>query len=257
MQTNAGEMGHTIIHKQCTDSTNEDAKRGGDSGAEHGTVYTADRQNAGKGRRGRSWLSESVDNLYFTLLLRPDLAPEKVTMLTLVMAYAVSEAIDKTTGLATGIKWPNDIVVNSKKVCGILSEMKLNKNRPAYCVIGVGINMGQVDFPQELLDKATSLYAEADRVPDKQMLLREILNTFETAYTSFLEAEALTPILEPYNARLVNRNRNVRVLEPGGEYEGISLGVTATGELLVEKTDKSVQKIYAGEVSVRGLYGYV
>lgn len=263
-------IGHIIVRKNCVDSTNEEAKRGADSGAEHGTVYVADEQTAGKGRRGRSWLSESRENLYFTLLLRPKLAPEKVTMLTLVMAYAVAVAVEKVTGLQTSIKWPNDIVVNDKKVCGILSEMKLDKQRCAYCVIGVGMNIGQTQFPEELQDKATSLQAELlnaksvytvseelSAAPDKQTILQEILVAFEKAYEAFLEAETLLPLLETYNAHLVNKNRRVKVLEPSGAYEGTALGVTATGELLVEKEDGTVQRVYAGEVSVRGLYGYV
>lgn len=263
-------IGHIIVRKNCVDSTNEEAKRGADNGAEHGTVYVADEQTAGKGRRGRSWLSESRENLYFTLLLRPKLAPEKVTMLTLVMAYAVAVAVEKVTGLQTSIKWPNDIVVNDKKVCGILSEMKLDKQRCAYCVVGVGMNIGQTQFPEELQDKATSLQAELlnaksvytvseelSAAPDKQTILQEILVAFEKAYEAFLEAETLLPLLETYNAHLVNKNRRVKVLEPSGAYEGTALGVTATGELLVEKSDGTVQRVYAGEVSVRGLYGYV
>ena len=257
-------IGHIIVRMHSVDSTNEEAKRRGDLGAEHGTVYVAKHQTAGKGRRGRSWLSESRDNLYFTLLLRPKLAPEKVTMLTLVMAYAVALAVEKVTGLQAGIKWPNDIVVNNKKVCGILSEMKLDKQKPAYCVIGVGMNIKQTEFPEELKDKATSLQAEymcmnGENTPtfSKEILLGEILTAFEGAYEAFLETETLIPILETYNNHLVNKNRNVRVLEPGNEYEGFALGVTETGELLVEKSDKTVQKVYAGEVSVRGLYGYV
>lgn len=270
---------HMIIYKECVDSTNEEAKRGGDRGALHGTVYCADRQTAGKGRRGRSWLSESEENLYFTILLRPKLPTEKVTMLTLVMAYAVALAVEKVTGLQAGIKWPNDIVVNDKKVCGILSEMKVEKQKPAYCVIGVGMNIGRTQFPEELREKATSLWTEmmnkkesgvsdaellakrakSDKMPapDKEILLQEILITFEEAYKTFSDAKSLHPILEVYNAHLVNKGRSVRVLEPGGEYEGVAMGVTATGELLVEKDDKTLQKVYAGEVSVRGLYGYV
>lgn len=272
----AENIGHKIIYMQCVDSTNEEAKRGGDNGASHGTVYVAEEQTAGKGRRGRSWLSESAENLYFTLLLKPDIAPEKATMLTLVMAHAVSQAIEKMTGLVAGIKWPNDIVVNKKKVCGILSEMKLDKGRSAYCVIGVGINIGQTEFPEELQDKATSLWAELmagreedisgaktiavpgkNQILNKQTLLQEILKVFEGAYQAFLKTEDLSPMLDAYNAHLVNKNQNVRVLEPAGAYEGVALGVTSTGELLVEKNDKTVQKVYAGEVSVRGLYGYV
>lgn len=272
------QVGHRILHKTCVDSTNEEAKRDAEKGAAHGTVYWADRQTEGKGRRGRSWISQDGSNLYFTVLLRPTLAPEKITMLTLVMAYAVALAIEKCTGLETGIKWPNDIVVNGKKVCGILSEMKMERQQPAYCVVGVGINIGQTTFPKELRDKATSLCTElqkrttnagtkgvnlcavgnsAEDGSDKEKLLQEILKAFEDAYQAFLEAENLLPIWENYNGHLVNRNRQVRVLEPGGEYEGTALGISPAGELLVEKSDKTIQKVYAGEVSVRGLYGYV
>lgn len=261
----AGNIEYQIVNMHCVDSTNEEAKRGGDNGAEHGTVYVAERQTAGKGRRGRSWISDSDKNLYFTLLLRPTLNPEDVSMLTLVMAYAVAEAIQEHTGLQTGIKWPNDIVVGDKKVCGILSEMKLEKQQCAYCVIGVGINVEQTDFPEELQDKATSLYAEMqnagqgmkDAKLDTNSLLRIILEHFQVTYEAFCKAKNLTPILEQYNTLLVNKGRRVKVLEPGNEYEGLSTGITPFGELLVVKDDKSIQRVYAGEVSVRGIYGYV
>lgn len=258
-------IGHIIVRMHSVDSTNEEAKRRGDLGAEHGTVYVAEHQTAGKGRRGRSWLSEDAKNLYFTLLLRPDLEPNTVSMLTLVMAYAVAEAIQEQTGLQTGIKWPNDIVIGDKKVCGILSEMKVEKQQCAYCVIGVGINIEQKVFPQELQDKATSLYAELNKVPSKclaekpdaEHLLEAVLNKFRMVYEMFCREKSLAPILEQYNALLVNKDRQVRVLEPGHEYEGMSLGITPFGELLVKTEDGTVQKVYAGEVSVRGLYGYV
>ncbi len=251
-----GRINRSIIQLDCVDSTNEEAKRGGDNGALHGTVYCARRQTAGKGRRGRGWVSDSEENLYFTVLLRPELAPEKITMLTLVMAHAVAEGICKETGLETKIKWPNDIVVNNKKVCGILSEMKLENRRAAYCVIGVGINIGQTSFPEELQDKAASLKTEGAQT-DVQSLLQSILKGFEDVYALFLETEDLTPILDIYNARLAGRGGMVRILEPAGEYEARSLGINHLGELLVEREDGQVSNIYAGEVSVRGLYGYV
>ncbi len=258
-------IGHNIVHMHSVDSTNEEAKRCGDRGAEHGTVYVAEHQTAGKGRRGRSWLSEDARNLYFTLLLRPALEPNTVSMLTLAMAYAVAEAIQEQTGLQTGIKWPNDIVIGEKKVCGILSEMKVEKQQCAYCVIGVGINVEQKVFPQELQDKATSLYNELEKLsskgcaekPDADNLLETILSKFKIVYEKFCREKSLAPILEQYNALLVNKDRQVRVLEPGHEYEGVSLGITPLGELLVKTEDDTVQKVYAGEVSVRGLYGYV
>lgn len=252
-----GWAGRKLVFQECVESTNEEAKRGGDAGAEHGTVYQAKVQTAGKGRRGRTWVSDSEENLYFTILLKPDFAPEKATMLTLVMADAVAEAIEKNSSLPTGIKWPNDIVVNGRKVCGILSEMKLVGSQIAYCVIGVGINIGQAQFPEELKDTATSLMVETGKDIEMEALLKDILANFEQAYERFCSAGDLTFLLERYNNLLVNKGKVVRVLEPGGAYEGISEGISAKGELLVRTEDGTVQKVYAGEVSVRGLYGYV
>lgn len=248
--------GYQVIHLSVVDSTNEEAKRRGDAGATHGSVFRADVQTAGKGRRGREWVSESADNLYFTLLLRPNLIPEKLSMLTLLMAYAVAQGLEKTTTLQPKIKWPNDLVLGNKKVCGILSEMKLENRSAAYCVIGVGINIGQKVFARDLQDKATSLVAEGVQV-DAKSLLAAVLEAFAGLYDTFMESGDLGFIKDKYNEMLAGRNGQVRVLEPGGEYEGKSLGINRTGELLVEKKDGTLQAVYAGEVSVRGLYGYV
>lgn len=249
--------GKKLIHRPQMDSTNEEAKRAGKDGCEHGTVFWADTQTAGKGRRGRSWYSDSVGNLYFTILLRPVLTPEKASMLTLVMAYAVTKAIRCSTGLEAFIKWPNDIVVNGKKVCGILSEMKLTGTCMEYCVIGVGINVGPQTFEADIADKATALDLEAGTKTDREALLWEILTVFEEEYEKFLEQENLEFMLTDYNEWLINRERMVKVLEPRGEYEALAKGINTGGELIVELPDGKRQKVYAGEVSVRGLYGYV
>lgn len=256
-----------MIHEVQMDSTNEEAKRAGDKGEAHGTVFWADCQTAGKGRRGRSWYSEKQGNLYFTILLRPKLTPEKASMLTLVMAYAVALAVRRETGLEALIKWPNDIVVHEKKVCGILSEMKLKGTAVDYCVVGVGVNVGQKQFAQDIQDKATSLDAElsaktgelgqASEGISPDHLLQQILYYFEQEYERFEKAQNLAPMQEAYNALLINLDKQVRVLDPKGEYEGIARGITRTGELLVETAKGQCQKVYAGEVSVRGLYGYV
>lgn len=249
--------GKKIIHEARLDSTNEAAKQGGDAGEAHGTVFWADSQTAGKGRRGRSWYSEEQGNLYFTILLRPQLTPEKASMLTLVMAYAVVQAVRELTGLEALIKWPNDIVVHGKKVCGILSEMKLAGMAVEYCVVGVGVNIAQQYFAEEIQDKATSLAVEAGQAFEPEKLLQEILYFFEQEYERFAAAQNLAPIQEQYNALLINLDRQVRVLDPKGDYEGIARGITPTGELLVEVSEGDCRKVYAGEVSVRGLYGYV
>ncbi len=249
--------GQKIIYEEQIDSTNEAAKRAGDAGEVHGTVFRADRQTAGKGRRGRSWHSEEENNLYFTILLRPELSPEKTSMLTLVMAYAVAKAIQECTGLEAMIKWPNDMVVNGKKVCGILSEMKLERMTVDYCVIGVGINVGQKDFSEDIRETATSLSVESGQEMDCAVLLQAVLDCFEQAYESFMRVGSLASLQKEYNTLLINRDRQVRVLDPKGEYEGIAKGITETGELMVETAEGVCQRVYAGEVSVRGLYGYV
>jgi BirA family biotin operon repressor/biotin-[acetyl-CoA-carboxylase] ligase len=249
--------GKIILHEKQMDSTNEAAKRAGNKGAAEGTVFWADTQTAGKGRRGRSWYSHEADNLYFTILLRPSVTPDKASMLTLVMAYAVAKAVREFTGLNAQIKWPNDIVVEGKKICGILCEMKLDGTRLDYCVAGVGINVGKQEFAEDIRDKATSLEEQCGRKTDREGLLQAILGYFEKGYEEFLRSEDLSFLREEYNEWLVNLNRQVRVLEPQGEYEGVAKGITSTGELLVEVAEGQVEKVYAGEVSVRGLYGYV
>jgi len=229
-------------------------------------------QTEGRGRRGREWESPAGCNLYFSLLLRPTVAKDKASMLTLLMAYAVYKAVDMCLKEETsskdasgadlsvapcGIKWPNDVVVNGKKVCGILTEMQIEGNGDYYVIIGVGINVGKQEFPPELADKATSL---ADVCPKEILripLLADILKNFEEEYEGFCRAQNLEAFREKYNQCLVNRNRQVCVLDPKGEYRGTALGINDSGELLVEREGDTVETVYAGEVSVRGIYGYV
>lgn len=239
------------------DSTNEEAKRLAEQGAPHGTVVTADKQTAGKGRRGRSWVSPPGTNIYFTLIVRPGFAPEKASMLTLVAAHALTRGIAQETGLVPGIKWPNDIVIDGRKVCGILTEMSVEQNAVRHVVIGAGINVREQSFPPELADKAIALDTACGRCIDRERLLNAVLKAFEEDYEDFCKTESLVRIRDSYNHLLVNRDREVCVLEPGGEYRGISRGITDTGELIVELRDGSRRQVFAGEVSVRGIYGYV
>lgn len=244
------------------DSTNAQAKRDAANGAEHGTLIVADMQTAGRGRRGRQWSSPAGANIYFTLLLRPGFAPDKASMLTLVMALAVAEGVKKAfSGIpdcpAPGIKWPNDIVVNGRKVCGILTELSVKQERIDYVIIGVGVNVKRQEFAPELADKAASLEAECGQSLSREALLAYIMESFQEYYTLFEGQENLAGLRESYDRMLVNRNHEVCVLDPKGEYRGIATGITDTGELCVELPDGSQTKVYAGEVSVRGIYGYV
>ncbi len=244
---------------ESIDSTNLRAREEAEKGAPHGTMIVADLQTSGRGRRGRNWESPAGVNIYFSLILRPDLVQDKASMLTITMAHSVCKAIARKTGLDCKIKWPNDIVVNGKKVCGILTEMGLKKDGGYYVVIGVGINVRSQHFAPELAYKATSLEDEDGRSQklSRNHLLVEIMNAFEEDYDSLMLCQDLTGILDSYNHMLINRDARVRVLDPKGEYEGEAKGITKTGELLVETADGTVLQVYAGEVSVRGIYGYV
>ncbi len=254
--------GRRLVFFESTGSTNPDAKRFAEEGAPHGTTVVADRQTAGRGRRGRSWESPAGRSIYFTSIVRPAFVPDKASMITLVMALSVAEAIQEVTGIPTGIKWPNDIVVNGKKVVGILTEMSMTPemNEIQFLVAGVGVNVNQEsleEFPEDLRGTATSLKIESGRQFDRAALLAEILARFEESYETFERTVDLSGLRARYESRLVGRNAVVRVLDPAGEYTGISRGITETGELIVEKESGERTLVYAGEVSVRGLYGYV
>ncbi len=249
--------GNTLYFYEETGSTNIDAKRLAEEGAPHGTVAVADKQNAGRGRRGRVWQSPAGKDIYFTLLLRPDFAPDKASGLTLVMALSVAQAVEAFCGLAVGIKWPNDIVVNGRKICGILTEMNVEPGYIQYVVIGAGINVNLAQFPEEISKTATSLFLESRTQWPRAELLQNVLKRFEYNYEVFLQTQDLTGIRTEYMKHLVNVDKQVRVLDPGGEFEGIARGIDSSGELLVEKESGEIVKVYAGEVSVRGLFGYV
>ena len=254
-----GVFGQRVVSYAITDSTNTRAKQLAEEGAVHGTLVVANMQTAGKGRRGRSWQQEEGSVIAMSLLLRPTFSPDKASMLTLLAAHSVAGAIEAVTGLPAAIKWPNDIVINRKKTVGILTEMSLGVEQAAidYIVIGIGINVNNTAFPEDIRDMATSLYLEKGERVSRSVLIAESMRRLEADYEAFLETEDLSAILQDYNAHLISMNKEVRVLDPKGEYTGISRGMDAQGELLVERADGEIIKVYAGEVSVRGLYGYV
>ncbi len=249
-------MDFEIRHYETIDSTNTEARRAAQAEGCDRLVIVADRQTAGKGRRGRSWESEAIGNLYFSVLLRPELPTEKAPMVTLVMAYSVADVI-RTHLPNVQIKWPNDLVVDGKKLCGILTEMHLKENRIEDVIIGVGINVNGSRFSDALSKTATSMSVQLGKQVDREALLRGILKTFEENYEKFCEMQTLEFLQDEYNRLLANRQKQVRVMTPGQEYQGFALGINEVGELLVQREDGSVERVYAGEVSVRGIYGYV
>lgn len=249
--------GQEIVCFTETDSTNVRARKLEENGAAHGTLVVAEQQTAGRGRRGRGWESPAGSSIYMSLLLRPEFLPNKAPMLTIVMAYSVATALREQTGLDFRIKWPNDIVLNGKKVVGILTEMSTEIEYINHVVIGVGINVNTEAFPEEICATATSIRRESGKTWRRAELIAAILRQFEVQYERFVKEEDLAYLREAYDAILVNCNREVRILGEKDGYRAVALGIDDQGELLVRKEDGTVTSVYAGEVSVRGIYGYV
>jgi BirA family biotin operon repressor/biotin-[acetyl-CoA-carboxylase] ligase len=241
------------------DSTNTKAMELAGTGCSHGTLVIAESQEMGKGRRGRSWSSEKGSGIYMSMVLRPDLTPDKAPGLTLVAALSVIKAIEDVEKIQPDtlqIKWPNDIVLNKKKVCGILTELQLDGTKVGSVIVGIGVNVHQKHFPEEIKETATSLELETGENFHRRGLVEHILRCFEIYYDKYMQTGDLSLLRQEYESYLVSKEQVVKVLDPAGEYEGIAKGITPRGALIVE-TESGLCYIDSGEVSVRGIYGYV
>lgn len=234
-------------------------------------LVCAKKQTDGRGRAGRQWQSEE-GGLFFSLYLRPEFATDKASMLTVIMAVAVAKAIKKYLAeyvvweierkCSVAIKWPNDVILNKKKVVGILTTLQLDESpkdgRLGYgVVIGVGVNTNQKTFAEDICDKATSICNEIGISILDEILLKYIEEYFMQEYTTFEKEQNLNFLKDDYEAMLINVDKQVRVLEPAGEYTAVAKGINEKGHLLVTREDGQLVEVYAGEVSVRGIYGYV
>lgn len=250
-------LGKELICYKETGSTNNDVKKVAEEGAKEGLVIVADMQNGGRGRRGRVWQTPSGTSIAVSFLLRPDIRPENASMLTLVSAVAVARTINEIIPDACTIKWPNDVLLHNKKVCGILTEMAAEPEVIHYVIPGIGINVNQESFPEDIRDIATSILIETGAKYNRSALVARLLEIFEEEYALFLETQDLTRILPTYHSMLANKDKEVRVLDPKGEFNGIARGIDRLGQLQVELETGKIVSVYAGEVSVRGIYGYV
>ncbi|MCI8565346.1 MAG: biotin--[acetyl-CoA-carboxylase] ligase [Lachnospiraceae bacterium] len=250
-------IGHPFFHMEEVDSTNEEAKRYASQGVESGALIVAEKQTAGKGRRGRSWSNTPGECLQMSLLLRPSLTPNETAGLTLVAALAVCRAVESVLpSLRPQIKWPNDVIVGTKKICGILVELLLDAGQNIV-VIGIGVNVNNMCFPGELREKATSLRLETGRPVERELLMERIWQDFETLYERYQLTNNMRGLKPDYEQRLVNIGRPVCVRYAAESLEGIAEGIDTEGRLLLRGNDGIQRRIDAGEVSVRGIYGYV
>ena len=250
-------IGSEIHFYDQIDSTNNEARKIAENGAQHGTLVITECQNGGRGRRGKTWISPSGSGIWMSIILRPEMEPYNASMLTLIAALAATSAIRKCCGTECYIKWPNDIVLNGKKICGILTEMSAEPDAVNYVVIGIGINVNTTEFDEEIKAVASSLFAETGQKIKRSMLVAAFATEFEKYYDIFIQTQDMSHLVEEYNSMLINAGKEVTITDSKGAFSGIAIGTDNKGQLIVTCEDGSVKNIIAGEVSVRGLYGYV
>ncbi len=245
-----------IYYKDELDSTNEFAKSLAREGALEGTIVIADTQTSGKGRLGRTWVSPPKTGIWLSLILRPEIKPQHAGQLTLLSGLCMCEAIHNITGMNSYIKWPNDVVVNGKKVCGILTEMNAEIERVNHVVLGIGVNVNQNEFNEDL-PYATSLSIEGQTNYKRSIIVKEFIDIFEKAYEAYKVSESLAEFLPRYENKCITLGKEVKIIEGGREIIAQAINVEENGNLIVMLSDGSKKQIYAGEVSVRGLFGYI
>jgi BirA family biotin operon repressor/biotin-[acetyl-CoA-carboxylase] ligase len=231
-------------------STNPLAKELARAGAPEGTLVLAEEQYAGRGRMGRSWLSPKHANLLLSILLRPDMVVEKVFSLTMVLALATMDAVESVTGVRSVLKWPNDIYVREKKVAGILTEFAASGRRVDHVVLGLGINVNWSPKSQETLRyAATSLLTETGKLVSRELLLVELLRTFEAHYGDVL-AGRIAEFHQQWNERSLILGRQVSVHSANSRIRGRALRIDENGALIISLRNGGEQKILYGDVSV-------
>lgn len=245
-------IGTEIVTLKTVDSTNEEIKRRAQKNAESGLVVIACNQTAGKGRLGRSWFS-SDGGVYFSVLLRPELPPNDISGITLAAGLGVCIAIRKFTGLNAMIKWPNDVIIGNKKVCGILTEMTAQTDMVDFVVVGIGINVLNDSFPEEISNKVTSLKMETEEQINLSQLMREIISVLDRIFTSYLLGISQED-MKLYKSMCATIGREVSLIRGGEKMSGKAIDITADGELVVRLKDGKRITVNSGEVTVQGIY---
>jgi len=245
-------VGREIVYYDTVTSTNVVAKKLAIEGYPEGTVIVAEEQTGGRGRMGRAWFSPWGKNVMFSLVLNPRVDLTQLPQLTMLAAVAVAGAIHAATGVKAGIKWPNDLMLDGKKVCGILTEMSAEMDQVNYLVVGVGLNVNvdENEFPPEVKEIATSLKIMAGDKINRAELLREILRHMDRYYLIW-QQQGFTPVLKEWKENSVNLGQRAKVIFSGEVWEGICEDVDFDGALLLRLPGGSIKRFVAGEVSLR------
>ena len=242
-------FGRTIHHFLETGSTNDAARQLAEQGAPEGTLALAEEQTQGRGRLGRSWLSERGAGIYASILLRPVLKPREAAVLTLVAAVAGSEAIEHACGLRADIKWPNDLLLSGRKCCGILSEMQAERDEIRYVIVGIGINVNHAAFHEELGQRATSLRIEGKVTCSRVAVLCEFLQRFELLYDELQQGNRAAVLQRWVNRSSFAFGKQVTVdLGSGKKVEGLTAGLSELGNLKVKLADGRVEQVMSGDI---------
>ena len=241
-------FGRTIFVYDSIDSTNTHAMDIAAKGAGEGTVVIADHQTAGRGRFGKIWQAESGVNLLFSLIIKPTISMDKVGLLPLFAAVGIALTIEHITGILCECKWPNDILFHGKKCCGILMESTVQNRKLDYAVIGIGLNINQKNFADDLRNSATSLSNACDREFDRKELFCRILSSLELQYQHVSKGDFSTVIRE-WKARTAIFGKQIKLTSAHDIIRGVAVGLASDGGLVVE-TNSQQRVFYAGDVTL-------
>ncbi|MDN4593258.1 biotin--[acetyl-CoA-carboxylase] ligase [Polycladomyces subterraneus] len=241
-------FGHAIHYVESVESTQWLAHQGVRSGAEEGALFLADEQKQGRGRMGRKWHSPPRSGIWMSLLLRPPIPLNLAPQLTLMASVGVTRAIRRETGLPVTIKWPNDLLIDGRKVCGILTELRGEQDQIHYVVLGIGVNVNTpaTSFPEDLKTIATSLAAESGRTYRRAKLIAAILEELEYVYDLYL-SEGFETIRHSWESFACMLGQSVTAHTPQGPRQGIAKGLHASGALLLE-TDEGIVPVYSADI---------
>lgn len=251
-------MGKKILHFESINSTNNKAKELSEKGEDHGTVVISEEQVGGKGRLGRSWCSPKYKGISLSIILKPNINPMEAPKITQIAAAAMIESL-REFNINAKVKWPNDIIIGGKKVCGILTEMSGELNRVNYIIVGIGINanLDKDDFSEDLLDRATSLKIETNTSINRKSLVGMLLNKFEFLYTEFQEKKQIELSIKICKNNSAVIGKNIKVVRNNNEKCAKALDLDGDGRLVVQYKDGSLEKLVSGEISIRGLNQYI
>ncbi|OOB78702.1 MAG: biotin--[acetyl-CoA-carboxylase] ligase [Epulopiscium sp. Nuni2H_MBin001] len=249
-------IGHNIKYFDEIDSTNTYAKQLIKQNVPEGTLVLSNIQTQGKGRLGRAWVSAADVGIWMSLVLYPKLKPEEISALTLVAGLAMCQSLRDITNLNIKLKWPNDLVLNRKKICGILSELIIGENDEVAVVVGIGVNVNTPKFNKSL-PFASSLFIESERQFNRADIIVNFLSEFEHLYELYNTQRNFSSFINMYEKLCLNIGEDVYIQNNDDKYIGHVISLTEKGNLLVKKKDGNFEEIFSGEVSIRGVGDYV